>query len=156
MTFRNGSAYENGVLTLINAAGAEAKAEGDPLKLHYVSAVSDQLTGDFTIPVDALSFGAAAGPAAEEAAAAEPVTISSDDGGTEIVFNPDGSYVFKFAAYNIEDAGTYTYENGVLTVTNANGAEAKAEGDPMKLHYVSAVSDQLTGDFTIPANTFAK
>lgn len=26
-----------------------------------------------------------------------------------------------------------------------------AEGDPMKLHYVTAVSDQLTGDFTISA-----
>ena len=72
------------------------------------------------------------------------------------MFNPDGSYIFKFAAYNIEDAGTYTFENGILTVTNANGAEAKAEGDPMKLHYVSAVSDQLTGDFTIPTDTFTK
>ncbi|MBQ6506014.1 MAG: hypothetical protein IJI08_01665, partial [Clostridia bacterium] len=95
-------------------------------------------------------------PAVEEAPAAEPVTISSDDGGTEMVFNPDGTYVFKVAAYNIEDPGTYTFENGILTVTNANGAEAKAEGDPLKLHYVSSVSDQLTGDFTVPAETFSK
>ena len=152
--------YDNGVLTLTNAAGAEATAEGDPLKLHYVSAVSDQLAGDFTIPADALTFGAAESAAeemiAKEAPAAEPVTIPSDDGGTEMVFNPDGTYVFKFAAYGIEDAGTYTYENGTLTLTNANGAEAAAEGDPLKLHYVSAVSNQLTGDFTISAETFGK
>ena len=95
-------------------------------------------------------------PAEETAPAAASVTLPSDDGGTEIVFNADGTYIFKFAAYNIEDAGTYTFENGTLKVINANSAEATAEGDPLKLHYVSAVSDQLTGDFTIPANTFAK
>ena len=121
--------FENGILTVTNANGAEAKAEGDPMKLHYISAVSDQLTGDFTIPADALTFGAASAPAV-----AEPVAIPSDDGGTEMVFNADGTYIFKFAAYNIEDAGTYTFENGILTVTNANGAEAKAEGGPLKLH----------------------
>ena len=147
--------YDNGALKVVNAADTEMTAEGDPLKLHYVSAVSDQLTGDFTIPADALAFSTAE-PNAEEAPASKHVTIPSDDGGTEITFNPDGSYVFKFAAYNIEDAGTYTFENGTLKVINANGAEVKAEGDPLKLHYVSAVSDQLTGDFTIPANTFAK
>ncbi len=53
--------------------------------------------------------------------------------------------------YSVEDMGTYTYEGGALTVTNANGLEMTAEGDPMKLHYVTAVSDQLTGDFTINA-----
>ena len=39
----------------------------------------------------------------------------------------------------------------MLTVTNANGDAVTAQGDPLKLHYVTAVSDQLTGDFTIPA-----
>ena len=87
----------------------------------------------------------------EEPVAAEGLVVTSDDGGTTMTFNPDGSYVFAFAAYNIEDAGTYAYDGATLTVTNANGAEATAEGDPLKLHYVSAVSDQLAGDFTIPA-----
>ena len=141
--------YENGVLTITNAAGVEATAEGDPMKLHYISAVSDQLTGDFTIPAD--TFGSSAEPAAEPA---EGVTVTSDDEATTITFFTDGSYKFEFAAYGVEDLGTYTYENGVLTLTNANGAEATADGDPMKLHYVTAVSDQLTGDYSIAANTF--
>ncbi|MBP5168796.1 MAG: hypothetical protein ILP14_06295, partial [Oscillospiraceae bacterium] len=142
--------YENGVLTLTNANGAEATAEGDPLKLHYVTAVSDQLTGDYTIDASALSFESAA----SEAPAGEVVVALSDDGATEITFNPDGTYRFWFGAYSVEDLGTYTYENGVLTLTNSNGAEATAEGDPLKLHYVTAVSDMLAGDYTIPASSF--
>ena len=86
----------------------------------------------------------------------EGATIASDDGATALTFNADGTYRFAFDAYSIEEFGTYAYENGVLTVTNANGLEAAAEGDPLKLHYVSAASEQLTGDYTIPAETFAR
>ncbi len=157
---------------------AEAEAEGDPLKLHYVSAVSDQLTGEYTIEAADLTFGASAETkeasgaeteaeeavgaeteADEEAAAAaadaEPLVITSDDGGTTMTFNPDGTYVFAFEAHGIKDPGTWAYEDGKLIVTNANDAEAEAEGDPLKLHYVSSVSDQLVGDFTIPADDFS-
>ena len=81
----------------------------------------------------------------------ELVTVPSDDGATTLTFNSDGTYRFFFEPHSIEDKGTYTYEGGVLTLTNANGLEMSAEGDPMKLHYVTAVSDQLTGDFTISA-----
>lgn len=81
----------------------------------------------------------------------EIVTVSSDDGATTLTFNSDGTYRFFFELHSIEDKGTYTYVGGVLTVTNANGLEMTAEGDPLKLHYVTAVSDQLTGDFTISA-----
>ncbi|MBQ6527104.1 MAG: hypothetical protein IJI38_01135, partial [Clostridia bacterium] len=138
--------FENGILTLTNANGVEAVAEGDPLKLHYVTAVSDQLAGDYTIPAETFAF-------TSEAAAS--VTVKSDDEATEITFNPDGTYRFFFSAYNVEDLGTYTYENGILTLTNANGVEAVAEGNPLKLHYVTAVSDQLSGDYTIAPETFS-
>ena len=93
-------------------------------------------------------------PAAEAAAAL--AVIPSDDGGTEMTFNTDGTYVFKFASYNIEDPGAWTYENGVLTLTDKNGKQSTGEGDPIKLHYTYSDSDQLTGDYTIPAETFAK
>ena len=97
----------------------------------------------------------AAEPAPTEAPtaapAAESATFPSEDGGTEITFNPDGTYRFFFAAYNVEDLGTYTYENGVLTLTDAKGNTHTAEGDPLKLHYVCTLSDQLVGDYTIPA-----
>ncbi len=86
----------------------------------------------------------------------EPAVIPSDDGGTEMTLNPDGTYLFKFAAYSIEDAGTWTYENGVLTLTDKNGRQSVGEGDPIKLHYTYSGSDQLTGDYTIPVDTFTK
>jgi hypothetical protein len=115
----------------------------------YQTAVKDEETAEQ--PAETVGE-----PAAAEAAPAtlpsESAVIASDDGGTEMVFNPDGTYVFKFAAYNIEEAGTFTFESGTLRVVNANGAEATAEGDPLKLHYVSAVNEQLAGDYTIPAD----
>ena len=139
--------YEGGKLTVTNENGLEAVGEGDPIKLHYVSATSEQLTGDYTIPASTFDFGGAA-------PAAESVTIVSDDEGTKMVFNPDGTYSFLFESYNIEDKGTYTYEGGVLTLTDENGKQYTGEGDPIKLHYVYSKSEQLTGDYTIPASTF--
>ena len=83
---------------------------------------------------------------------AEGVTVISEDGSTTLTFRADGSYRFFFEAYGVEDLGTYTYADGLLTLLNAAGAESAAGGDPLKLHYVSAVSDQLTGDYTISAD----
>ena len=139
--------YEGGVLTVTNANGLEMTAQGDPMELHYVTSVSDQLTGDFTISAAELGTQQGSGTAQ----AAEIVTVSSNDGATTLTFNSDGTYRFYFGLHDIEDKGTYTYEGGVLTVTNANGLEMSAEGDPMELHYVTSVSDQLVGDFTINA-----
>ncbi|MCR5295210.1 MAG: hypothetical protein K6E30_08605, partial [Lachnospiraceae bacterium] len=63
----------------------------------------------------------------------------------------DGTYVFAFEAYGISDPGSWTYDGAKLVVTNANGETAEAEGDPLNLHYVSAVSPDLAGDFAIDA-----
>ena len=127
--------------------------EGDPIKLHYgYSGAPDQLTGEYTID-PALFGGSTAEPTA--AASFEAFTVPSDDEGTEITFNPDGTYRFWFAAYSVEDLGTFTYENGVLTLTDKNGKQSTGEGDPIKLHYTYSDSDMLTGDYTIPAASFA-
>ena len=134
--------FADGVLTVVNANGLEMTAEGG--KLHYVSSMSDQLTGDFTIK-DGFFEGAFS-------AEADDGKILSDDGATQITFNADGTYLFEFPAYSVQDPGTYTFEDGVLTVVNANGLEMTAEGG--KLHYVSSMSDQLTGDFTIDTAIF--
>ena len=143
--------YEKGILTLTDKNGKTSVGEGDPIKLHYTYSDSDQLTGDYTIPADTLNFASAEAAPVAEAPAAEPVVIASDDGGTEMTFNADGTYRFWFEAYSIEDVGTYAYENGVLTLTDKNGKASVGEGDPIKLHYAYSDSDQLTGDYTIPA-----
>ncbi len=61
----------------------------------------------------------------------------------------DGSYVFEFPDYHVEDKGTYTFDGGTLTLVNANGAETTATGNPLSFTYVSYMSEQLKGDFTI-------
>ena len=74
-----------------------------------------------------------------------------------MTFYADGSYRFDFEAYAIVDEGTYTYEDGILTLTDVNGVAYAAEGDPLLLHYgYSGAPDQLTGDYTIPAALFAE
>ncbi len=102
-----------------------------------------------TPATDAPEAGAAQAPAADASAAG--LEVASDDGATKMVFGADGTYKFIFEQYGIEDAGTYKFEGGVLTLTDANGKKTVAEGDPLKLHYAFSQSDQLTGDFTIPA-----
>ncbi len=140
--------YEGGVLTVTNPNGDSFTAEGDPLALHYVAAKSDQIAGDYTIPASTFAFENA------ESEAAEGVKVTADDGATEMTFNSDGTYRFWFESYQIEDKGTYTYADGVLTLTDANGKETTVEGSPLHLHYAYSMSDQLTGDFTIDPAIF--
>ena len=134
----------DGILTLTDANGKEIQAEGAPYKLHYVYSMSDQLTGDYTIPVSVFPMKASG------------TSIPSDDFGTGLTFFEDGTYLFTFDSYGILDEGTWTFENGVLTLTDANGKETKAEGESLKLHYTYSMSDQLTGDFTIDPAIFAE
>ncbi|MBR1683946.1 MAG: hypothetical protein IJ708_02330, partial [Clostridia bacterium] len=145
--------FEGGKLTVTNPDGLEAVAEGDPLLLHYVSAASEMLSGDFEIPVSALSFDNTA--PSEAAPSADSAVIPSTDGGTTATFQPDGTFVFDFAAYDIQEVGTWNFEDGKLTVTNPDGLEAVAEGDPLLLHYVSAASEMLSGDYEVPATALS-
>ncbi len=93
------------------------------------------------------------------AAAAEVqiATIVSDDEGTKMTFNADGTYRFDFESYLIVDEGSYTYEDGVLTLKDVNGVEYTAEGDPLHLHYgYSGSPDLLTGEYTIDPAIFSQ
>ena len=149
--------YENGVLTLTDVNGKESSGEGDPIKLHYTYSGSDQLTGDYTIPADSFHFGAEEpAPAEDSAAPAEKagITAISDDHGTTLTLFNDGSYRFWFEPYSVEDLGSWQIADGVLTVTDKNGKETAAEGNPYRLHYTYSDSDQLTGDYTISADIF--
>ncbi len=91
-----------------------------------------------TTPEDAAPSGDAA------------LAITSDDQGTRFDLYADGTYAFVFESYDITDVGTYTYADGVLTITDKNGvvSTSTADGDNIKFHYVYSDSDQLTGDYT--------
>ncbi|MCD7918863.1 MAG: hypothetical protein LUG45_02080 [Clostridiales bacterium] len=80
--------------------------------------------------------------------------IASDDEGTTFTLYDSGSYLFYFADYDISDVGTYSYADGVLTITDANGAvtESSIDGNNVVFHYEYSQSDQLTGDYTVAVN----
>lgn len=82
----------------------------------------------------------------------EVLKVDSDDKGTAFKFFDNGTYAFRFESYDITDEGTFTYENGTLTLTDKNGKETTStvEGDNVKFHYEYSDSDMLTGDYTIP------
>ena len=133
----------DGVLSLTDANGKVIQAEGTPYKLHYVYSQSEQLTGDYTIPTGAFPFPASG------------TSIPSDDLGTNISFFEDGTYLFTFDSYGILDAGTWTFEKGVLTLTDVNGVQYTADGETLHLHYgYSGAPDQLTGEYTIDPAIF--
>ena len=141
--------YEDGVLTLTDKNGMQSIGEGDPIKLHYTYSGSDQLAGDYTIPVNIFNVGG-------KHTATKLVTVPSEDKGTSMTFFDAGTYRFWFAAYSVEDLGTYTYEDGILTLTDKNGKQSIGEGDPIRLHYTYSDSDMLTGDYIILVSTFRK
>lgn len=85
----------------------------------------------------------------EESGKSNGPSFESDDKATTLTFEADGTYIFALPAQNVEDKGKYTFDGETLVLTNAKGLEMKSEGDPAKLHYVSSLSDQLVGDFTI-------
>ena len=134
----------DGILSVTDANGVETQAEGTPYKLHYTYSKSDQLTGDYTIPVGIFPYQASG------------ISIPSDDFGTGMTFFEDGTYLFTFDSYSILDQGTWSFEEGILTLTDVNSVPYTAEGDPLQLHYgYSGAPDQLTGDFTIAPSLFA-
>lgn len=95
---------------------------------------------------------------AEETESTEPageavLEIPSDDQGTMFALYADGTYAFIFESYDITDKGTYTYADGVLTITDKNGVvtASTADGDNVKFSYAYSDSDQLTGAYTVAA-----
>ena len=61
-----------------------------------------------------------------------------------------GTFERSFSLEGVDtDAIKASFTNGVLTLTDVNGAQSTAEGETLHLHYAYSVSDQLTGDYTI-------
>ena len=63
--------------------------------------------------------------------AAFRVEYRSFDPGSELTLNKDGSYLFSVPTEEIEEQGSYRYEDGVLTLTDKSGRQitaCRAEG----------------------------
>ena len=62
-----------------------------------------------------------------------------------------------FVSKNCEIFGDTVYDlKWSLKYIHKNGKTSVGEGDPIKLHYTYSGSDQLTGDYTIPADSWSK
>ena len=143
-------AYADGVLTVTKPSGATIASvmDGENMKLDYVSDASEQLVGKFVIPASDLGFF----DTAAETVSSLLVTSPEWDAVT-MTLNSDGTYKFELSAYGVSEVGTWTYENGVLTITKPSGntVVSTMDGENMKLDYVSDASEQLVGKFVIPA-----
>ena len=142
--------YADGVLTVTKPSGATIASvmDGENMKLDYISDASEQLVGKFVIPAADLDFF----DAATEEVGSLLVTSPEWDAVT-MTLNYDGTYKFELSAYGISEVGTWTYDNGILTIIKPSGntVVSTMDGENMKLDYVSDASEQLVGKFVIPA-----
>ena len=141
--------YADGVLTVTKPSGntIASTVEGDVMSLDYVADASEQLVGQFESTDWSGFFGG-------EAPAGNGLVVTSPAWDQVLLtLNEDGTYKFELAAYGITEEGTWTYADGVLTVTKPSGNTVASvmEGEDMKLDYVSDASEQLVGQFVIPA-----
>jgi len=86
--------------------------------------------------------------------AAFRVEYRSFDPGSELTLNKDGSYLFSVPTEEIEEQGSYRYEDGVLTLTDKSGRQITAQGNPIKLHYAPAANSEIAAHYTISMDTF--
>lgn len=167
--------YSKEIVAAAGLAAVEGEDSGEydsddtPVLLEWVPETVFTLGEDGDIVTYARADGAAAETDAaaegtdetetDAAAAAELITIPSDDGATTFTLYDDGSYRFYFESYQIEDLGTYTYDAAAstLTVTDANGAQtvSEADGDNVTFQYAFSQDGQLTGAFTVSAADLA-
>lgn len=136
----------------------ESTSADTPELLSYVPETIFTVKGDAIVSYENPNAAAAeeATETAEEteAVADAALVIPSDDQETEFKLYADGTYAFYFESYDITDEGTYTYADGVLTITDKNGTVTTSEtdGDNVKFHYAYSDSDQLTGDYTVASS----
>ena len=83
------------------------------------------------------------------------VEYRSFDPGTELSLNENGTYRFAAPTENVEETGSYRFEDGVLTLTDKNGRKIVGKGNPIRLNYPINEDAQLAGTYVIPADSLA-
>ena len=138
--------------------------------LDYVADINEQLTGHFTCEPSV--WEAALGTSGSYVPTdSEDILFSWTKSGKskEMDFFANGTYEFRYTSMGVAEQGTWTYENGELTITSAAGKEYAAEkfisqpaatepapaaeapeypDNTFILDYVADINEQLTGHFT--------
>ena len=144
--------YEDGVFSITTAGGSTYTAEEDEdgtLGFTYTADINSQLADDYTISDEVLAL------LAGEEEVTEVATLSG--GYTTIVLYSDGTYVFAYQSY-VSESGTWSYEDGVFSVTTAGGSTYTAEEDEdgtLGFTYTADINSQLADDYTISDEVLA-
>ncbi|HJA67293.1 MAG TPA: hypothetical protein H9955_13485 [Candidatus Mediterraneibacter cottocaccae] len=136
---------DDGAISTWEPAG---EAKGNP-KGDAAAAGGEEGT-DAAAGTDATADAAAGTDAAGQTAEAAFTMTSPEWDAVTMTFNTDGTCAFNMAEYGITEECTWTFADGVLTVTKSDGTTAVSEmdGDTMKLSYDSVTAPgQMIGNF---------
>ncbi len=92
-------------------------------------------------------------------------TISVEEAGPTVLFTfvnnnysyevySDGTGIFRFSTYSIEEVGTWTWQNWTFTVISPNGVEVVAtinqdNGNALEFDYTADINSQLVASFSL-------
>ena len=117
-----------------------------PLQLHYVSAQSESITGDFSISPNALEF----------ASSTDPVVIQDPTQSKTMTFNSNGTFVFNYAPTGYSDSGTWQISNGDLIVVNSSSINQVAKcGATRTYTYHALINKTLDAESSYTASFLA-
>lgn len=151
-------------LTTPNGQSFSCKPDADThaLNLTFAPDISEKLVRDYT--ADASVWGSAFNgegtytPAAGSADASEAALLFSftaDVPSFLLDLYTDGTYQFQFTSMNIEETGTWTWKDWMLTLTTPGGKAATGEIDgdthELKITFIPDISDQLVRDYVADA-----
>ena len=136
---------DDGAISTWEPAGdAKGNPKGD------AAAAGGEEGTDAAAGTDATADDAAGTDAAGQTAEAAFTMTSPEWDAVTMTFNTDGTCAFNMAEYGITEECTWTFADGVLTVTKSDGTTAVSEmdGDTMKLSYDSVTAPgQMIGNF---------
>ena len=138
---------------------AEKDDETHALSLYFVAVIDERVDREFTC--DATTWGTALGTTGNyEPGAETPVLFSfvSDSENYLLDCYADGTYKFTYVTVGLVETGEWSWKDWIFTLTDSNGKVTTAEkGDEthaLSLHFVAAIDERVSRDFTCDATTW--
>ena len=155
--------WKDWIFTLTDSNGKVTTAEKDDethaLSLYFVAVIDERVDREFTC--DATTWGTALGTTGNyEPGAETPVLFSfvSDSENYLLDCYADGTYQFTFVTAGLVENGEWSWKDWAFTLTNLNGKVTTAEKDDethaLSLHFVAAIDERVSRDFTCDATTW--